>query len=178
MSKTIIESMFALTEKMRNPDTGNSIIINAATTKKAASELSLLRKALGMSTMQVLILTAIVHKSARYRIDADDIADFLGMEYLKFLTYDADMEFLRKHNYIRMDKEWHINVPKEVLKALKSNKPVVPEPTTGLPTGKILSRMKKLFAIRDDDQMDTEELDAEISFLMKGKHSVNPVFAA
>ena len=46
MSKTIIESMFALTEKMRNPDTGNSIIINAATTKKAASELSLLRKAL------------------------------------------------------------------------------------------------------------------------------------
>ena len=167
MSKTIIESMFALTEKMRNPDTGNSIIINAATTKKAASELSLLRKALGMSTMQVLILTAIVHKSARYRIDADDIADFLGMEYLKFLTYDADMEFLRKQNYIRMDKEWHINVPKEVLKALKSNKPVVPEPTTGLPTGKILSRMKKLFAIRDDDQMDTEELDAEISFLMK-----------
>lgn len=167
MSKTIIESMFALTEKMRNPDTGNSLIINADTTRKASAELSLLRKALGMSTMQVLILTAIVHKSARYRIDADDVADFLGMEYLKFLTYDSDLEFLRRNNYIRMDKEWHINVPKEVLKALKSNKPVTPEPTTGLTTGKILARMKKLLSIRDDDQMDTEELDTEISFLMK-----------
>ena len=167
MSKTIIESMLALTEKMRNPDNGNSLIINADTTRKASAELSLLRKALGMSTMQILILTAIVHKSARYRIDADDVADFLGMEYLKFLTYDADLEFLRKNNYIRMDKEWHINVPKEVLKALKSNKPVTPEPVSGLTTGKILARMKKLLSIRNDDQMDTEELDTEISFLMK-----------
>lgn len=167
MSKTIIESMLALTEKMRNPDNGNSLIINADTTRKASAELSLLRKALGMSTMQILILTAIVHKSARYRIDADDVADFLGMEYLKFLTYDADLEFLRKNNYIRMDKEWHINVPKEVLKALKSNKPVTPEPVTGLTTGMILARMKKLLSIRNDDQMDTEELDTEISFLMK-----------
>ena len=61
-----------------------------------------------------------------------------------------------------MDKELHINVPKEVMRALKGNKPVEPEPTTGLTTGKILTRMKKLLAIRDDDEMDSEELDDEV----------------
>ena len=162
MSKTIIESMYTITEKMRDNDNHGSIIVTPATCKKAEPELRYLRKTFGMTTMQVLILTAIIQKSARYRIDGDDIASFLGMEYLKFLTHDSDLEYLKKKGYIRMDKELHINVPKEVMRALKGNKPVEPEPTTGLTTGKILTRMKKLLAIRDDDEMDSEELDDEV----------------
>lgn len=162
MSKTIIESMYTITEKMRDNDNHGSIIVTPATCKKAEPDLRYLRKTLGMTTMQVLILTAIIQKSARYRIDGDDIASFLGMEYLKFLTHDSDLEYLKKKGYIRMDKELHINVPKEVMRALKGNKPVEPEPTTGLTTGKILTRMKKLLAIRDDDEMDSEELDDEV----------------
>ena len=151
-----------ITEKMRDNDNHGSIIVTPATCKKAEPELRYLRKTFGMTTMQVLILTAIIQKSARYRIDGDDIASFLGMEYLKFLTHDSDLEYLKKKGYIRMDKELHINVPKEVMRALKGNKPVEPEPTTGLTTGKILTRMKKLLAIRDDDEMDSEELDDEV----------------
>ena len=162
MSKTIIESMYMITEKMRDNDNHGSIIVTPATCKKAEPELRYLRKTFGMTTMQVLILTAIIQKSARYRIDGDDIASFLGMEYLKFLTHDSDLEYLKQKGYIRMDKELHINVPKEVMRALKGNKPVEPEPTTGLTTGKILTRMKKLLAIRDDDEMDSEELDDEV----------------
>lgn len=165
MSKTIIESMYSLTRKMRNSD--DEMVINEETSKKAALELRYLRKVLGMSTMQVLILTAIVQKSARYRVNADDIASALGMDYLEFLTHDSDMEFLRKAGYIRMDKERHINVPMEVLRALKSNKAIHPEPVTGLTTAQILTRMKKLFAIRDNDEMDTDELFDEISSIIK-----------
>ena len=168
MNKTIIECMYALTEKMRDPEIAPSAIkITPDTTKRASSELRHLRQVLGMSTMQVLILTAIVQKSARYRIDADDIAFFLGMEYLQFLTHDSDLMFLKQKGYIRVDKEYHITVPKDVLKALKGNKPVEPEPTTGLSTGQILSRMKKLFSIRKDDQMDAEDLFDEIALLIK-----------
>lgn len=150
---------------MRNSD--DEMVINEETSKKAALELRYLRKVLGMSTMQVLILTAIVQKSARYRVNADDIASALGMDYLEFLTHDSDMEFLRKAGYIRMDKERHINVPMEVLRALKSNKAIHPEPVTGLTTAQILTRMKKLFAIRDNDEMDTDELFDEISSIIK-----------
>ena len=120
-----------------------------------------------MNTIQVLILTAIIQKSSRYRIDGDNISTFLGMEYLQFLTHDNDMEELRKRGYIRIDKEGHISVPKEILKNLIANKAVEPEPTTGPSTGKILNRMKKILCIRSEDEMTTEEAFDEINALLK-----------
>lgn len=166
--KTIIQCMCSITEKMRDPERTGQIIINDDNSQKAASELRMLRKALGMNTMQVLILTAIIQKSSRYRIDGDNISTFLGMEYLQFLTHDNDMEELRKRGYIRIDKEGHISVPKEILKNLIANKAVEPEPTIGLSTGKILNRMKKILSIRSEDEMTTEEAFDEINALLKG----------
>ena len=177
--KTILENMYGITEKMNgNERLAEGITINEAGLKRAATELRALRKALEMSTMQVLILTAIIHKSSRYRIDADDIASFLGMEYLKFLTHDSDLEELRKRGYIRIDDEGRINVPKEVLRSLKSNQPVVPEPTTGLTTSKILGRIKKILAIRNDDQMTTREVFVELKVLQEGNPDTSIVRAA
>lgn len=167
MAKTIIECMCGITEKMRAPEKNDQITINGQTTKKAASELRTLRKVLGMNTMQVLILTAIIQRSSRYRIDGDDVSSFLGMEYLKFLTHDTDLETLRKRGYIRIDSEGHINVPQDVLKNLKSNKPVEPEPRYGLSTSKILSRIKRDLRILDDDEMTTEELFDEVRDILK-----------
>ena len=167
MSKTIIESMYAIISKMRESDRMDGIVISSASQKKASTELGYLRKILGLNTLQVLILTAVIEKSARYRIDGDDISSFLGMEYLEFLTHNSDLEYLRKKGYIRMDQEKHISVPKEVFKALMGNKPVEPEPITGLTTGKILSRMKKLLAIRDDDEIDADELNDEVESILK-----------
>ena len=167
MAKTIIESMYKITEKMRDPSNSDQILINPMTAKRAASEIRMLKTLLGLETMQVIILTAIVQKSSRYRIDAEDISDFLGMEYLKFLMHDGDLEVLRKKGYIRKDNEGHITIPSEVMKQLKANKPVEPEPTTGLTTGKILSRLRKLLDIRDDEEMTTMELCEEIESLMR-----------
>ena len=167
MAKTIIESMYRITEKMRDPSNSDQILINPMTAKRAASEIRMLKALLGLETMQVIILTAIVQKSSRYRIDAEDISDFLGMEYLKFLMHDGDLEVLRKKGYIRKDNEGHITIPSEVMKQLKANKPVEPEPATGLTTGKILSRLRKLLDIRDDEEMTSMELCEEIENLMR-----------
>ena len=167
MAKTIIECMYKITEKMRDPSRPDQIQITPLTTKRAASEIRLLKGMLGLETMQVLILTAVVQKSSRYRIDGDDVSSFLGMEYLKFLMHDSDLEELRKRGYIRKDNEGHISIPSDVMKQLKANRPVEPEPTTGLSTGKILSRLRKLMEIRDDEEMTTFELREEIVNLMK-----------
>ena len=167
MDKTILERMYSVTQKMADPDVSGQILINAASKKKAGIELKALRQELKMTDMQILMLTAILQKSSRYRIDGNDVASFLGMEYLKFLSMDDDMEALRKRGYIRIDKEGNINVPKETLKALKSNKAVEPEPTTGLTTGRILGRMKRLLEIRDNDELTTEELFDAIRDILK-----------
>lgn len=167
MDKTILERMYSVTQKMANPDVSGKILINAASKKKAGIELKALRQELKMTDMQILMLAAILQKSSRYRIDGNDVASFLGMEYLKFLSMDDDMEALRKRGYIRIDKEGNINVPKETLRALKSNKAVEPEPTTGLTTGRILGRMKRLLEIRDNDELTTEELFDAIRDILK-----------
>ena len=167
MDKTILERMYSVTQKMADPNVSGQILINAASKKKASIELKALRQELGMTDMQILMLAAILQKSSRYRIDGNDVASFLGMEYLKFLSMDDDMEALRKRGYIRIDKEGNINVPKETLRALKSNKAVEPEPTTGLTTGRILGRMKRLLEIRDNDELTTEELFDAIRDILK-----------
>ena len=167
MDKTILERMYSVTQKMADPDVSGHILINAASKKKAGIELKALRQELKMTDMQILMLAAILQKSSRYRIDGNDVASFLGMEYLKFLSMDDDMEALRKRGYIRIDKEGNINVPKETLRALKSNKAVEPEPTTGLTTGRILGRMKRLLEIRDNDELTTEELFDAIRDILK-----------
>lgn len=167
MGKTILERMYSVAQKMQNPNISGQILINATTLKKAGTDLKGLRQELNMTDMQVLILMAILQKSSRYRIDGDDVASFLGMEYLKFLSRDDDMEELRKRGYIRIDKDGHINIPKDTLKTLKGNKAVEPEPTTGLTTGRILNRIKKLLKIRDDDEMTTEELFDSIRDIIK-----------
>ena len=167
MSKTIIESMYSLTRKMRKREDDEQIVINEITSKKAAMELRHLRSVLEMTTMQVLILTAVVQHSAHCRIYADDIASFLGMDYLEFLTHDSDLEFIRKAGYIRVDKERRITVPKEVLKALKDNCRVQPEPISGLTTAQILTRMRELLGIRSNDELSTGELFDEITAIIK-----------
>lgn len=167
MAKTIIERMCSITDKMRNPECKHAILVNSITLKKAETDLRMLRKTLSMNNMQVLILTGVVHHSSHYRIDGDDIAEFMGMEYLQFLTLNSEMEELRRRGYIRTDKEGHINIPKEVLKDLKNNKPIVPEPTTGLSTSVILSRMKKYLNIRDDEEFTDDELFDAIRDVLK-----------
>ena len=164
MSKTIIERMCCISEKMRRKEDGPGMSVDKMGC--ASADIRALKKVLDMSSMQVVILTAVIQHSSRYRIDASDIADSLGMEYLKFLTYNAELEGLRKKGYIRINKEGNIVIPKNVLQSLKENRPVVPDRTTGLDAYELLTRIKKILSLRADDQCKTREAVQEMMYLM------------
>ena len=67
MSKTIIERMCSIAEKMRpEGEKGGMPIVNM---KNATADIRSLAKALELSQLQVVILTAIVQKSARYSVE-------------------------------------------------------------------------------------------------------------
>ena len=158
--------MSSINDKMQNPGrTGLSL--SPANIRKAGTDIRALGKALGMDTMQVLILTAIIHNSSRYHINGEAVADYLGMGYIKFLTYSKEMDELRARGYIRLDKDGDIIIPREVLNTLKENSPVEPEPISGLTTAQILSRIRRKLSIREDDEMTTQELLNEIDTLMR-----------
>ena len=166
MSKTIIERMSAITQKMRASSIGEPVL-NLKNIQKARTDIKALEDTLGLSKMQVLFLTAILQKSCRFRIDGDDISSFLGMEYLQFLTYSHEMDGLKKKGYIRIDNEGHIVLPTEVKNALKENRPVEPEVTSGLDTARILTRIRRKLSIRSNDQITTDEVRSEIDFLLE-----------
>ena len=165
MIKTIIEIMCSISEKMRpSPHTTTMPIGNK---NKAWTDILDLCNILDMTPEQVLILTAIVQKSSRYRIDCEDIASLLDMEYLKFLTYNKEMEGLRKRGYIRIDQDGNIILPKDVLNNLKNNKPIWPEPMEGLDAGTLVSRIRKILGILEDHQYTTDEATDEIEELLE-----------
>ncbi len=166
--KTILECMCGITEKMRNPDDRNGgLLLDGVHLKKAAGELRQLRKALGLNTMQVLILTGVVQNSSHYRTDGDDIAHFLGMEYLKFLSCQEDTEVLKRRGFIRIDRDGNYKLPKEVLKNLKSNKSVEPEQMTGLSAGQLLYRIKKNLGILEDEETEIPDFLSDMVHLFR-----------
>ena len=165
MSKTIIERMCSIAEKMRPDEDSSQMAIGRMSL--AMTDIRSLAKTLDMSAMQVVILTAIVRRSSRYRIEGSDVADTLGLDYLKFLTYNNEMEGLRKRGYLRIDKDGDIVIPKSVLNCLKNNSPVKPLPTTGLSSEELLTRIDHALDLRDEDQCTTDELIEDLNSLME-----------
>ena len=90
MRKTMIERMCSIAEKMRPEDENSGMPI--ANMKKASADIKALAKTLELTDVQVVILTAIVQKTAHYSVSGNDLADELGLEYLKFLTYNKETE--------------------------------------------------------------------------------------
>jgi len=165
MAKTIIERMCSITEKMRAED--KFVQMELKRMPKASADIRALTKLLELSPMQVVILTAIVQGSTRYRIMSSEIADMLGLNYLKFLTYHQEMECIRKRGYIRIDRDGDIVIPQNVLNSLKENMPIQPEPLTGLDASELLFRIKRALAIRKEDQCTARELDEDLTALME-----------
>lgn len=161
--KTIIERMCSISEKMH----GENGKMSFDKMDKASADIRALSHQMDLSSKQVVILTAIVQKSSRYRIESVDIAEELGLEYLKFLTYHKEMEGLKKKGYIRIDKDGDVIVPKEVISSLKENNPVKPDPIEGLDSAAILSRIRKILSVREDDQSTTLEASNEIGVIME-----------
>ncbi|MBO4427769.1 MAG: AAA family ATPase [Bacteroidales bacterium] len=161
--KTIIELMCDITEKMRKPESHELAMTNM---DNAAEEIDALSKMLKLNANQTVFLTVIVGQSSRYELDASRIACELDIDYIKFLSYDDDLQALRKAGYIRIDEDGNIRVPKQVLSKLKSNEPYAPDPIEGLGTMEILGRINGILEMRRDNYFTTEEALAEIHVLL------------
>lgn len=165
MAKTIIERMCSIAQKM-SPGS-RDFQMGISKMSKAKEDINALAKELDMSPIQIVILTAIVRRSSHLRIECQDLAVLLDMDYLTFLTYHQELEGLRKRGYIRIDKDGDIIIPKTVINSLVDNKPLMPEPMTGLEASDLLFRIKRTLAIRADGQCSTTDVYEELQVLME-----------
>ena len=128
---TIIERMCCIVEKMHDEENQNGRI-SLELMENAASDIDILGKELGLSPMQTVFLTAITRRYSSTSISGQALAASLGISFLEFLSYNKELEAMWKLGYIRIDKNREITLPQQVLNSLIDNKPLKPEPTTGL----------------------------------------------
>ena len=166
MEMTIIDRMCSIVDKMHdeeNPRSGMSLGLM----EKAASDIDILGKELGLSPIQTVLLTAITRKNSSSSVSGQALAMSLGISFLKYLSYNKELEILRKIGYIRIDKKREITIPRQVLNSLIDNKPLKPEPTTGLDAMTLLVRIKNGLDLLEEEQCTMDEMLDDLNALME-----------
>ena len=142
--KTILELMCIVSEKMKTVDRMGRDGISLDKAARAAAEIQALMQRLELSKMQVLILTALVAHSSRPRMDSDDIAEYLGMAYLKFLTHIGELEGLMAAGYILLGPEGQIYIENEAIRSLRKDRRPEKPKMEDLTTADILGRLRHI----------------------------------
>lgn len=169
MSKTLLQAFNGIIETMKsgsdefeeyarfNPD---ELFLYEEDTKVVCD-------ALGISPMQAVLMAVILERSSGRRVMLNDVSRFLGMSYLKLLSYADEVQGLREKWLIRMDNDNRITVPAEVLKALTQNKPFEKPQTKGLSTSKIMSLVYDYLSMVVNDEIEDGLAWIEMQQLVK-----------
>lgn len=122
---------------------------------------------LGLSQIQTLILAAALEKCSRHRSDMSDIAGMLGFSYIRLLSFNDDIEDLRRRGYIKVDQNKNVQIPKDVINALSKNIPYTRPATTGLSTIAVMRRFKEVFSDIDDEIIEDAEAMESMDTLVR-----------
>lgn len=178
INKTIIECIGAIDkccngkEWRVNDETKEFKAIISNIRKIAGEELKHLCSIMNLSELQVIILAAMVRGSGSYKISGEEIARIIGVDYLEYLSFTSDIEGLKKAGYITMSGLGHSITP-AALDAIKHNKPLEAEQTTGLDSRTVLSRLKAKLKDMSENEMNQQEFIEYMDFLIENnKNSV------
>lgn len=163
--KTLLECLSVIVEKTTT-ESGNEKKFNPNVCSDAKDEIAQASCVLGTSPRETVIFASILELSSRRGIDTDDVADKMGITYVKFLTYEAELHSLEEKKLIRRNDDGDILVPTFIKSSLAQNKAYDKEDYSGLDTAGILERFRKLFKMRQKDEISEGDLMNELDDLM------------
>lgn len=166
MEMTLLDSMNGILEKLRDPESKRDrLIFSEDRLQEIKEETDCLKERMGLSPTQSVLLSALIEKASSCRCSLQELAAYLGLSYVKLLTYAKDIDYLWDNWYIRM-KSPDIRVPSEVIDSLSENIPYKKPDTEGLSTREILSRMEKLFLLIKEGTITSIQLMKELDEIM------------
>lgn len=163
--ESIIDKMNRISCLMHDEDDYNWVL-SLDRMDKASDELNELCRILDLTPVQVILLTAIIQKSASHNFDGEMLARSLNINYLRLLGLKNEVDNLKKRGYIYTTKEKSYRVSRDALNCLVNNKPFTPEPTTGLDANDILIRIKNALNKLKENQLTNEEVVDELEIIM------------
>ena len=163
--KTLLECLNVIVEKTAT-ESGNEKKFNTNVYDEAKDEIAQASMVLGTSARETVIFASILELSSRRSIDTDDVADEMGITYVKFLTYETELRSLEGKKLIRRNDDGDILVPTFIKSSLAQNKAYEKEDYSGLDTAEVLERFKRLFKMRMKDEIGETDMMNELDTLM------------
>ncbi|HBH09525.1 MAG TPA: hypothetical protein DDX40_09025 [Rikenellaceae bacterium] len=163
--KTLLECLSVIVEKTAT-ESGNEKKFNTNVYDEAKDEIAQASMVLGTSARETVIFASILELSSRRSIDTDDVADEMGITYVKFLTYETELRSLEGKKLIRRNDDGDILVPTFIKSSLAQNKAYEKEDYSGLDTAEVLERFKRLFKMRMKDEIGETDMMNELDTLM------------
>ncbi len=118
---------------------------------------------IGINTNQAILLANIIEGKGHNKFDMHNLADVMGMSYIKLLSFENDIKDLNEKRLINLVKD-AIYVGKNTISALASNKPYSIPKHNGLNTIEILKEMNEIISAKADGEMEfnrmLDDLDA------------------
>ena len=158
--------MSSILEKLKDPDSRRErLIFSEDRFDEIKEETDYLNERMGLSPIQSLLLSALVENATSCKCSLSELASYLGLNYVKLLTYAKDIDYLWDNWFIRR-RGSDIRVPADVIDEFSENRPYKKPVTTGLSTKDILSRFEKLFALRREESITSKQLMRELDEIM------------
>ena len=135
--------------------------------KSRAKEIEYVCKMCGTTAQQAVILACIIEQSGRRNLSKETLADYMGMSYIKLLSFDSDIRALHEKRFILSQKDGDLHLPSHVIPTLSRNEPYHAPNISGLGTTGVLKVLKAIFKQRIDEDMDEDDMMEQLDELME-----------
>ena len=163
---SILHCMSEIVEDLKIGE-GNEQKFNKGIFQSKAKEIEYVSKMCGIAHRQAVILASIIEQSGRRRFCKEDLASFMGMSYIKLLSFDSDIRALHEKRLILTQRDGSIHLPNHVISTLSSNLPYQAPNLCGIGTPGVLKVLKSVFKQRIDEEMDEDDFMEELDNLME-----------
>ena len=172
--KTILGCMSGIIEDIRDTEKK----FNEKIFEEKAEEIEYISAMCGTTPWQSVLLSCIIERSNRNRLDKSDLARFMGMSYIKLLAFDTDLASLHKMRLIVVYSDSYIHLPSHVLSSLSKNQPYSIPDNYNLDTPELMKRLRDLLKQRMDDELDEWDMVERLDELMVNNQECSFVKAA
>ena len=130
-------------------------------------EIGYVCKMCGISAQQAVLLACVIEQSGRRHLDKEDLAGYMGMSYIKLLSFDSDLKALHNKRLILMQSNGNIHLPLHVIPTLSKNETYHAPNLYGIGTPGVLKVLKGIFTQRLAGDMDESDMMEQLDELME-----------
>ena len=165
-SLTILGSLSSIIDSLATK-AGDERKFNEGIFKEKKAELEYVAGMCDITPLQVIILACCIEKSCRRCFDKEDLADYLGMTYIKLLSLEDDLKHLHEKRLLRVLEGGKIKIPEHVIKALGENRKYFRPAFTGKDSPAIFKELKSIMSQKIAGEMSEADMMEDIDQMME-----------